>query len=235
MASHHLYAYILIGSFIVPFIASFYPKYPFYKEWKYILPSIFIVAIPFLIWDSLFTSWKVWGFNDKYITGIKFFQLPIEEILFFFIIPYCSLFVFYVIPILLPRLQKIHVGKSIIIISLIASISLTILYFPRLYTSVTFGFLSIYFIIALYLSLDITKHFSYYIFVLPFFLIVNGILTGTGIQEPVVWYNPNHHIGLRIGTIPFEDAFYGFLMISASKSISDFLKDTIIMRHKSLF
>jgi lycopene cyclase domain-containing protein len=46
------------------------------------------------------------------------------------------------------------------------------------------------------------------------FLIVNGLLTGTGLQEPVVWYNDNENLGIRILTIPVEDTIYGFeLMI----------------------
>jgi lycopene cyclase domain-containing protein len=43
--------------------------------------------------------------------------------------------------------------------------------------------------------------------------IVNGILTGTGIENEVVWYNPKEIIGIRILSIPVEDFFYGFLLI----------------------
>jgi lycopene cyclase domain-containing protein len=54
------------------------------------------------------------------------------------------------------------------------------------------------------------------------FLIVNGILTGTGLDNPVVWYNPNHIIGLRIHTIPFEDTFYGMSMLLLSLALYEF-------------
>jgi lycopene cyclase domain-containing protein len=53
---------------------------------------------------------------------------------------------------------------------------------------------------------------SYFISLLPFF-IKNGILTGSFIDKEVVWYNDQHNIGFRLGTIPFEDIFYGMLLI----------------------
>ena len=47
---------------------------------------------------------------------------------------------------------------------------------------------------------------------IPFF-IVNGLLTGSFIIDEIVWYNNNHNLGLRIGTIPIEDIFYGFSLL----------------------
>jgi lycopene cyclase domain-containing protein len=56
-------------------------------------------------------------------------------------------------------------------------------------------------------------YFSYLVLLIPF-TIVNGILTGTGLEEPVVWYNDLENMGFRILTIPFEDVFYGMLLIT---------------------
>ncbi|MEY3102927.1 MAG: hypothetical protein RL558_1204 [Bacteroidota bacterium] len=42
---------------------------------------------------------------------------------------------------------------------------------------------------------------------------VNGILTGAFLAEPIVWYNDAENLELRIGTIPVEDALYGMLMM----------------------
>ena len=47
---------------------------------------------------------------------------------------------------------------------------------------------------------------------IPFF-IVNGILTGTGIEGNIVWYNDAENLGIRLGTIPVEDSAYAFSMI----------------------
>lgn len=44
---------------------------------------------------------------------------------------------------------------------------------------------------------------------IPFF-VVNGVLTGTGIQGPVVWYDNTHNLEIRLLTIPVEDIGYAF-------------------------
>ena len=43
---------------------------------------------------------------------------------------------------------------------------------------------------------------------LPFFTI-NGVLTAL----PIVWYNDNENLGIRLGTVPLEDAFYSLLLL----------------------
>jgi lycopene cyclase domain-containing protein len=50
---------------------------------------------------------------------------------------------------------------------------------------------------------------AYIVCLLPFF-IVNGILTGSITDDPIVWYSEQHIIGWRMGTIPFEDLFYNY-------------------------
>jgi lycopene cyclase domain-containing protein len=42
------------------------------------------------------------------------------------------------------------------------------------------------------------------------FFPVNGILTGTGLESPIVNYNPKSFLNIRILTVPIEDAVYGY-------------------------
>ena len=58
---------------------------------------------------------------------------------------------------------------------------------------------------------------------IPFFL-VNGILTGSFIQDEIVWYNNTANLGLRIGTIPIEDFFYAMLLLLSNISIFEWLE-----------
>ena len=61
---------------------------------------------------------------------------------------------------------------------------------------------------------------SYAVMLIPF-LIVNGFLTAI----PVVLYNDAENLGIRIYTIPFEDVFYGMLLILLNVITYELLKN----------
>ena len=42
--------------------------------------------------------------------------------------------------------------------------------------------------------------------------------------DEIVWYNDNYNLGIRIGTIPFEDIFYGFSLLFLPLYINQELK-----------
>ena len=91
----YLYLTINLASVLVPFLASFYPKHAFYKSWRNYFIANLIVATLFIIWDIIFTTIGVWGFNERYLLGLKLVNIPLEEVLFFFCIPYASVFVYF--------------------------------------------------------------------------------------------------------------------------------------------
>ncbi len=86
------YFLVLFASFFFPFILSFSKKISFYKNPLRLLLALIIPAAIYIFWDVLATKAGHWSFNEKYVTGIFVFNLPLEEILFFFVIPFCSLF-----------------------------------------------------------------------------------------------------------------------------------------------
>lgn len=220
------YLAIDLFSLIVPLVFSFHPRIKFYLKWKYVLISIFISAIPFLTWDAYFTDAGVWGFNELYLTGYKLFNLPVEEVLFFFCIPYSCLFTYHCFKILLPKDYLAAIEKYISLGLLILLLALAVLFYDRMYTIYTTSALIA---LILYIKFKL-KHqwlsrfyFAYLVLLIPF-TIVNGILTGTGIDSPVVWYNNSENMGIRLLTIPFEDIFYGMLLIMLNTTFYEALQ-----------
>jgi lycopene cyclase domain-containing protein len=215
LESKYLYLCINIFAFIIPFLCSFYPKANFSKKWRYVIPAILVTAIVFIAWDALFTKLGVWGFNPDYVSGIYLLGLPLEEILFFICIPYACLFTHFALSHLV---EKDHLFPHQELISSALIILLLVFgsyHLDKLYTGVTF------LLTGLFLALVMLKlrvrfmgrfYFTFGLLLVPFF-IVNGILTGAVTEEPVVWYNNAENIGIRIFTIPLEDAVYGLLMI----------------------
>jgi lycopene cyclase domain-containing protein len=169
----------------------------------------------FIAWDRYFTQLKIWGFNAAYLTGVRLVNLPLEEVLFFFCIPYSCIFTYSCIKALIKkRISKLP-GQIISTILIGISIFMAIRFNAHFYTVYTFTVLAILLFIAQYILkvkwLSVF-YISYLLLLLPF-VIVNGLLTGTGLDAPVVWYNPEHIINLRILTIPVEDIFYGMDLI----------------------
>ena len=83
-----LYLYLIIGIPLFPLLLSFDKRVHFVSNWKWAVMASFLVAIPFLIWDWFFTSQSIWGFNENYLVGINLINLPIEEVSFFFVVPF---------------------------------------------------------------------------------------------------------------------------------------------------
>lgn len=99
-----------------------------------------------------------------------------------------------------------------------------LIFYDRWYPSVTFIFASIFLLLHRWVwkTNYLGKFYVAFIFILIPFFIVNGILTGTGIEEQVVWYNDSENLGFRMGTIPVEDTFYGMLLLLMNVSLFEY-------------
>ncbi len=54
--------------------------------------AIFPVVIIFCVWDVVGIARDHWSYNPRFVTGVRlFFHLPLEELVFFVVIPVCGL------------------------------------------------------------------------------------------------------------------------------------------------
>ena len=209
------YTYLLVDLCCIffPFICSFYRRINFYKQWKFFIFPCLSTALIFIIWDIIFTRAGVWSFNQEYICGISYFGLPIEEYLFFICIPYACVFTYHCVKIFLVLHSYQWASRFSSAILIVGLLLVAAFHIPLLYTSVTFIALAFFLALILLVRVSFLPTFfiSFLLIQLPFF-ISNGILTGSIIAAPVVFYNGNYNLGIRLFTIPFEDIFYGMLL-----------------------
>lgn len=209
------YLLINIGAISIPFLYSFHPKLKFYLNWKPFFQSLLIIAPIFILWDAYFTDIKVWGFTYDYLVGIDILNLPLEEVLFFICIPYACLYTYHCFTIFFSKYDFSKIENIISYSLLTVLLPTVIMNYDKLYTSVTGSLL---FLLIAYLKFRVRSRwlglfYVTYIALLIPFSIVNGLLTGTGYDTPIVWYNNTENLSTRLGTIPVEDIFYGMLLI----------------------
>ncbi len=222
--SNFLYLILNLGSLSIPLLYSLYEKkFHFIQHVKKAFYSILFMAVFFLLWDIVYTRIGVWGFTAKYHLPYNFFGLPVEEWLFFFCIPYACLFTQEALKYYKPNFKLAEKYTKLLIYSLlILTIGVLIISFGKKYSTVNLILFILLLLYGLKNQLITLQYFfpSFLVILFPFF-IVNGILTGTFILEPVVWYNEKEIIGIRILTIPIEDVFYAFNMLFMVQIIFD--------------
>ena len=209
------YLKILFLSTLVPIIFSFHPKVRFYIYYKSIFSATLFASSIYILWDIIFTTLGVWGFNNQFIAGIYILNLPIEEILFFLCIPFCCLYTYHLVEKFNILFFKNVNWKKVNIYIIFVVLIVGLINYTKLYTFICFITFSLVLFIVNKSTININFKFFYTTFILIIlpFLIINGALTGMFFDQTVVWYNNNEILGLRIFTIPLEDAFYAHQLI----------------------
>lgn len=221
-----LYLAVELSALAIPLAFSFDRKVAYYKMWPYLLPAILVNAILFILIDIYFTSAGVWGFNPDYHSGFIFAGLPLEELLFFFIIPYCSMFVHYVFIAYLPDTatgkRSTVIISSVLVLILLVS---TLTWSSRDYTSFYSALTAATILLAWMFNPSLLSRYyiTFLIIMIPF-LAVNGILTGSFIEGEVFWYDSDEISGIRLLSIPVEDVLFGFSLILLNLLTAEYIR-----------
>ncbi len=69
--------------------------------------AVLPVAAVFVLWDEVAIWAHIWTYNRDYITGMTIpFQMPVEEVLFFLVIPLCALLTYNAVSAILERFNR---------------------------------------------------------------------------------------------------------------------------------
>ncbi len=222
---HYTYLLLDLGTILFPLILSFDKKVFFYKYWKATFAGILATAILFITWDSLFTQLGIWSFNEEYIIGYSFLNLPIEEWLFFIVVPFACNFIY---KCLLAYFTFEYKGKCIKLIYYFFAtllIILALIYMDKIYTFSCCLVGGVFlFLLAWRKSInELFWYFITYVIQLIPFGICNGILTSL----PILLYNDNENSSFRIGTIPIEDFVYSMILVFMNMMWMDYFQKKI--------
>jgi lycopene cyclase domain-containing protein len=78
-----------------------------YRRPRRLARAVAPVAAVFLVWDAAAIAARVWTYNGRYITGIRLpFLVPLEEALFFVVIPLCALLTYNAVTTILDRSKR---------------------------------------------------------------------------------------------------------------------------------
>lgn len=206
------YLLINIATIFFPLILTFEKKLKFYRNLPALFISIVTVGLLFIAWDIIATARGDWSFNEEHILGVYIFNLPLEEILFFITVPYSIIFLYETAKFYLGDKEITYYCNLYTYAALFFSVA-SLAFVGQYYTLTIMLFVGLFFVTAKLLNPSLLKSRLYWRFIaftfIPFF-IVNYFLTSI----PIVLYNDSAIWGTRIITIPVEDFFYSFSLLS---------------------
>lgn len=200
--------------FSLPFLVNLYYKRKGLKRVLYnYLKTFSVVGLTLSLFISFITELEIIQFNSKFLTGTNVIGLPIEVFLLMFSIPFATIALYEFI-LEMFKDKRIVLDKSLFYLFALTYFVLALIFGNYIYTSTVLFLNSILFFVASYLNnsnVFLTKNF--YVFNLMLiigFILVSIVLT----TLPIISYNTQAITGFKIGTIPFEEFFMSFFVIS---------------------
>ncbi|NUO01894.1 MAG: lycopene cyclase domain-containing protein [Saprospiraceae bacterium] len=214
LESRNTYLYLHLFTVVPIVFLSFDKNVHYYKNWRFLFPAIALVAMVFIGWDVFFTVKGIWGFNDQYVLGLFLSELPLEEWMFFITVPFACVFIYECLNFYVKKDWLLRFDQPISIFLSALFLVIGFLNWPRMYTATTFilaGAFLLWHFLTVPNSYRTRFYLAYAVSWIPF-LLVNGVLTGAYTEYPVVIYNPEEYLGIRITAVPIEDSVFGFIL-----------------------
>lgn len=111
IADHWQYLVVLAACLVITAPLEFLGT-GVYRQAQRAIRAILPVAVVFVVWDVLAITAHIWTYNPRYVSGIDFGPLPLEELLFFVVIPICGLLTYSAVRGVLDRVARIRRSRE---------------------------------------------------------------------------------------------------------------------------
>jgi lycopene beta-cyclase len=111
----HSFQYLLLmaGCLLVTLPLEWLLGARVYRRLPIAVLAILPVVVVFSIWDVVGILRNHWSYNPAYVTGLQLpFSMPIEELVFFVVIPLCGLLTYEAVGTVLRRLAARRQARS---------------------------------------------------------------------------------------------------------------------------
>ncbi|HEY2299338.1 MAG TPA: lycopene cyclase domain-containing protein [Jatrophihabitans sp.] len=89
--SHLTYLALLAACLVATAPLEFVLHVGVYRQWRRLLLTLLPVVVVFVAWDVYAIGQGLWSYDSTYLVGVTLpGRLPLEELLFFVVIPTCA-------------------------------------------------------------------------------------------------------------------------------------------------
>ncbi len=100
------YLLLMLGCLVVTLPLEWVLGARVYRRFGVAVLAILPVVVVFSVWDVVGILRNHWTYNPRYVTGLQLpFSMPIEELVFFIVIPICGLLTYEAVGYVLRRLS----------------------------------------------------------------------------------------------------------------------------------
>lgn len=212
---------------LVPVVLSFHRRIDFSNKRGYAIAAIGITALIFIVWDGIMINTGIRHINPSYTVGFDIFDVPLEEMLFFFCVPCACLFAYFALNQLIEKDHLFPHQELITSVLIVALLIFGLYNIDKAYTGAAF------LITGLFLTASLLKlrmrfmgrfYFAFAILFIPIVLI-NGVLTGAFLPQAIISYDSHQLLGLRLGSIPLEELVDALLLLLLATTIYEKLAE----------
>ncbi len=191
--------------------------------WGPALRAVVVGAAPFIAWDVAVVG-RHWWFEPTRVLGVAPLGLPLEEWLFFLVVPLACLFTWEVL-VAGARARLRPLGPAgRIALGVLALASALAWALGREYTALALAAFVVALVIDDALGTGLAGSRRAHVHALVV-VALTGIFNGWLTARPVVHYDESFTLGVRIGTIPVEDFAYGLALVVITTALYQRARD----------